>query len=73
MCEDEMVQSPSDGDSPAPGTRELGQRARREAPRLSRLSAAPLPPRWAGPALTQARSFEVHGWKGKREETHTLG
>lgn len=68
MCEDERVQPPSDGDSPAPGTRELGQRARREAPRLS---AAP--PRWAGPALTQARSFEVHGWKEKREETHTLG
>lgn len=39
VCEDEMVQSPSDGDSPAPGTRERGQRARREAPRLS---AAPL-------------------------------
>lgn len=65
MCEDEMVQPPSDGNSPALASWARGPGGRHRASRL--------PPRWAGPALTQARSFEVHGWKEKREETHTLG
>lgn len=67
MCEDEMVQRRlmETARHPALASWARGPGGRHRASRL--------PPSWAGPALTQARSFEVHGWKGKREETHTLG
>lgn len=67
VCEDEMVQPPSDGDSPAPGTRERGQRARREAPRLP---AAP-PLGWSRPhpgsqlrgtRMERKEGGDTHAW-----------
>lgn len=70
VCEDEMVQSPSDGDSPAPGTRELGQRARREAPRLS--AAPPTPAGLVPPSPRLAASRYTDGKMERKEggDTH---